>query len=85
MLLKFLYDLELQRDDEAKLAGKKFKPAIESPYRLRDWAAQSDGITGDELLPFIKTAAITRLVGKRGARRRARWCWCPGCARRWSG
>lgn len=20
-----------------------------------------------------------------GARRRARWCWCPGCARRWNG
>ena len=35
MFLKFLDDLELQREDEAKLAGKKFKPAIEAPYRWR--------------------------------------------------
>src|SRR6266699_7023873 len=53
MFLKFLDDLELQREGEAKLAGKKFKPATEPPYRWRDWAAQSDGITGDELLSFI--------------------------------
>ena len=44
MFLKFLDDLEFQGKDEAKLAGKKFKPAIEPPYRWRDWAAQSDGI-----------------------------------------
>ena len=48
MFLKFLDDLELQREEEAKLAGKKFKPALEPPYRWRDWATQSDGITGDE-------------------------------------
>src|SRR5439155_625945 len=53
MFLKFLDDLELQREQEAKLARKKFKPAIEPPYRWRDWAAQADGITGDELLAFI--------------------------------
>ena len=53
MFLKFLDDLELQREAEAKLAAKKFKPAIEPPYRWRDWAAKSDGITGDELLAFI--------------------------------
>jgi hypothetical protein len=32
MFLKFLDDLELQRAEEAKLAGKKFKAAIEAPY-----------------------------------------------------
>jgi type I restriction enzyme M protein len=53
MFLKFLDDLELQREGEAKLATKKFKPAVEPPYRWRDWAAKSDGITGDELLAFI--------------------------------
>ena len=53
MFLKFLDDLEIQREEETKLAGKKFKPAIEPPYRWRDWAAKSDGITGDELLAFI--------------------------------
>ncbi len=67
MFLKFLDDLEIQREGEAKLAGKKFKPAIEPPYRWRDWAAQSDGITGDELLAFINNEETTRPDGKRGA------------------
>ena len=38
-----------QREEEATLAGKKFRPAIEPPYRWRDWAANPQGITGDEL------------------------------------
>jgi type I restriction enzyme M protein len=66
MFLKFLDDLELQREDEAKLAGKKFKPAIEPPYRWRDWAAKSDGITGDELLSFINSEETTLPNGKKG-------------------
>jgi type I restriction enzyme M protein len=41
MFLKFLDDLEIQRQGEAKLAAKKFKAAIEAPYRWRDWAAQA--------------------------------------------
>jgi type I restriction enzyme M protein len=45
MFLKFLDDLELQREDEVKLAGKKFKPAIEPPYRWRDWADPAREIT----------------------------------------
>src|SRR6266571_7257289 len=53
MFLKFLEDLEIQREEEAKLAGKKFRPALEAPYRWRDWAARPDGITGAELLDFI--------------------------------
>ena len=67
MFLKFLDDLELQREDEAQLAGKKFKPAIEPPYRWRDWAAKSDGITGDELLAFINNEETTRPDGKKSA------------------
>jgi type I restriction enzyme M protein len=67
MFLKFLDDLEIQREDEAQLAGKKFKPAIEPPYRWRDWAAKSGGITGDELLAFINNEETTRPDGKCGA------------------
>src|SRR6266705_1211172 len=67
MFLKFLDDLEIQREGEAKLAGKKFKPAIEPPYRWRDWATQSDGITGDELLAFINNEETTLPNGKKGA------------------
>src|SRR6267378_2318486 len=66
MFLKFLDDLEQQREDEAKLAGKKFRPAIESPYRWRDWAANPQGVTGDELLTFINQDESTRPDGKRG-------------------
>jgi type I restriction enzyme M protein len=67
MFLKFLDDLELQREGEARLATKKFKAAIEPPYRWRDWAAQADGITGDELLAFINNEETTLPNGKKGA------------------
>lgn len=67
MFLKFLDDLELQREGEAKLAAKKFKPAIDPPYRWRDWAAKSDGITGDELLAFINNEETTLPNGRKGA------------------
>ncbi len=67
MFLKFLDDLEIQREGEAKLAGKKFKPAIEAPYRWRDWAAKADGVTGDELLAFINNEETTLPNGKKGA------------------
>jgi type I restriction enzyme M protein len=67
MFLKFLDDLELQREGESKLAGKKFKPAIEPTYRWRDWAAKSDGITGDELLAFINNEEITLPNRKKAA------------------
>jgi type I restriction enzyme M protein len=67
MFLKFLDDLELQREGEAKLASKPSKPVIEAPYRWRDWAAQTDGITGDELLDFINKEETIRPDGSRGA------------------
>ena len=54
------------REEEAELAGKKFKPAIESPYRWRDWAAKPDGITGPELIAFINQDEAVRPDGKRG-------------------
>src|SRR5881296_1442430 len=66
MFLKFLDDLEQQREQEAKLAGKKFRPAIEKPYRWRDWAASPQGITGDELLAFINQDEAVRPDGRRG-------------------
>ena len=66
MFLKFLDDLEQRRADEAALAGKKFKPAIEPPYRWRDWADKPDGITGDELLAFINSDEAIRPDGTKG-------------------
>jgi type I restriction enzyme M protein len=66
MFLKFLDDLELQREEEAKLGGKKFRAAVDRPYRWRDWAADPQGITGDELLAFINQDKATRPDGKEG-------------------
>jgi type I restriction enzyme M protein len=71
MFLKFLDDLEIQREEEAKLAGKRFRPAIEPPYRWRDWATNPQGVTGDELLAFINHEECIRPDGSRG----------PGCSR----
>ncbi|XXY46565.1 N-6 DNA methylase [Sorangium sp. So ce269] len=67
MFLKFLDDMESMREEEAKLSGKKFKPAIEPPYRWRDWAAKEDGITGDELIAFINQEECRRPDGSKGA------------------
>jgi type I restriction enzyme M protein len=66
MFLKFLDDLEQQREDEAKLSGKRFRATIEAPYRWRDWAANAQGITGDELLAFINQDETRLPSGKRG-------------------
>lgn len=66
MFLKFLDDLEQQHEEEAVLAGEKFRPAIEPPYRWRDWASDSQGITGDELLAFINSDEAIRPDGTRG-------------------
>ena len=66
MFLKFLDDLEQAREIEAELAGEKFKPAIEKPYRWRDWAANPQGITGPELLTFINSEECTRPDGRKG-------------------
>jgi type I restriction enzyme M protein len=66
MFLKFLDDLEQQREEEAKLARKRFRPAIDPPYRWRDWAAKADGITGNELISFVNQDEAFRPDGSRG-------------------
>jgi len=66
MFLKFLDYLEQQREEEVALSGKKFKAAIEAPYRWRDWAADPQGITGDELLSFINADEAVRTDGRKG-------------------
>src|SRR5208283_3127740 len=66
MFLKFLDDLELEREEVAALKGEKYRPAIEPPYRWRDWAAPATGFTGDDLLAFINQDECTRPDGRRG-------------------
>jgi type I restriction enzyme M protein len=66
MFLKFLDDMEKEREMDAAVAGKRFRPAVEAPYRWRDWAAREDGITGDELIAFINQDEAVRPDGTKG-------------------
>lgn len=67
LFLKFLDDMEIASEEEAKLSRKKYHPVIEPPYRWRDWATKADGITGDELLKFISQDETIRPDGTKGA------------------
>ena len=66
MFLKFLDDMEETRKEEATLAGKRFRLAIDPPYRWHDWASKPDGITGPEFIAFINQDEAMRPDGKRG-------------------
>lgn len=66
LFLKFLDDMEIAAEEESMLAGRKYEPVIEAPYRWRDWANQPDGITGDELLRFINQDETTRPDATKG-------------------
>ena len=66
MFLKFLDDSERVRETEAQLQGTRFVPAVEAPYRWRDWAAPDDGITGDALIAFITNERAPRPDGTVG-------------------
>lgn len=66
MFLKFLDDMERNRELEAELAGVPFKLLIESPYRWRDWAADEKAISGDDLIAFINNDEAVHPDGKRG-------------------
>jgi type I restriction enzyme M protein len=57
MFLKFLDDNEQLQELNAGLEGKKYSPAIETPYRWRDWAKDKN-LTGDDLLKFISNEKI---------------------------
>jgi type I restriction enzyme M protein len=65
MFLKFLDDLELVRTDEAALEGKRFRPAIDPPYRWRDWnSPNSEGATDDGLHNAMTGGALTAFINQ---------------------
>ena len=61
MFLKFLDDMEQIREEKARLGRHKFRPAIEPPYRWRDWAA-SLHVAQCELERFSLTALIIHII-----------------------
>lgn len=66
MFLKFLDDLEIVKETAAEVAGKRYRSAIEKPYRWRDWASKEDGITGEDLIRFVNQDEAVLPNGKRG-------------------
>lgn len=66
MFLKFLDDREKLEEARAEIGGKKYKSAVDAPYRWRDWAANKDGITGEELIAFVNQDEATRPDGSKG-------------------
>lgn len=65
LLLKLLDDRETEWEAEARMAGERYAPVIEAPYRWRDWAV-SGGPTGDQLLRFVEDAKARRPDGTEG-------------------
>jgi len=60
MFLKCFDDMEQRRE----VTEKKYRPAIESPCRWRDWAADPDrGRTGEGLLKFVNDQLFPYLRG----------------------
>src|ERR1043165_7807605 len=40
-------------EENREVTEANFRPAIEEPYRWRDWAGDPNGKTGDALLAFV--------------------------------
>lgn len=57
LFLKAFDGLEQNRE----VTERTFRPAIEAPYRWRDWAADPNGMTGEPLLGFVNTRLIPYL------------------------
>jgi type I restriction enzyme M protein len=57
---------ELEKRNEA--LNPKYRSTIESPYRWRDWAANDEGKTGDELLKFVNDKLLPYLRGLKGTK-----------------
>jgi len=65
MFLKFLDDMEQVQETKAALASQPYHPAIQAPYRWRDWA-HPGGPTGDDLLEFVASEKVTFPDGTEG-------------------
>ena len=63
LFLKAFDDLERKRE----ITERHYRPAIEPPYRWRDWAADRvEGRTGESLIDFVAADLLPYLRGLRG-------------------
>jgi len=72
LFLKYLENLEQERETEAKLVGKKYAPLLEKQYQWAIWAAPKDkdgkldhnkALTGDDLREFVNGKLFPYLQG----------------------
>lgn len=63
LFLKAFDALEQQRE----ITEREYRPAIEEPYRWRDWAADPEGPTGPELISFVNDELLPHLRGLTGS------------------
>lgn len=76
LFLKYLDDLEEEREAAATLADKTYKPLLEAEYRWREWAAPKKAggtidhaiaLTDDDLLVFVNDRLFPYLAGFRAS------------------
>lgn len=53
-------------EENREVTSNDFQPAIEAPYRWRDWAAHPNGPTGEALLGFVNGELLPYLRGLTG-------------------
>lgn len=54
-------------EQSREVTDDRFRPAIEAPYRWRDWASDPNGPTGDTLLKFVNQDLVPYLRALAGA------------------
>ena len=62
LFLKAFDGLEANRE----VTEGSFKPAIDAPYRWRDWASDPNGMTGEALIKFVNDDLLPHLRGLTG-------------------
>lgn len=68
--LLFLKAFDAQ-ESQREVTDRSFRPAIEEPFRWRDWAANEvEGRTGEELLSFVNGELLPYLRGLTGTEER---------------
>lgn len=68
LFLKYLDDLEAEREDRAVLAGRPYAPLLDERHRWRAWAAPANrdrALTGDDLIGFVNADLFPYLKGFR--------------------
>ncbi len=53
-------------EENREITEPDYRPAIEAPYRWRDWAADPNGATGQGLLTFVEASLLPYLRGLTG-------------------